>query len=117
MKKVIISAAVLAVTTLSFAFKYAESRKNVTIINTVEVKDYAEFKKGFDAGAPIREKGGIKVINLYQSVDNKNVVTIIEEAASAEAVKQFFSNPDMKAAMEKTGVISKPDMKILTKVQ
>jgi len=117
MKKVIISAAVLVVTTLSFAFKYAESGKNVTIINTVEVKDYAEFKKGFDAGAPIREKGGIKVINLYQSVDNKNMVTIIEEAASAEVVKQFFSNPEMKAAMEKTGVISKPDMKILTKVQ
>ncbi len=117
MKKVIISTAVLAVSTLSLAFINAGAGKNVTIINTIEVKDFAEFKKGFDAGAPFRDKGGIKVINMYQSVDNKNIVTIIEEAASAEAAKQFFSNPDMKAAMEKTGVISKPDMKILNKVQ
>jgi len=117
MKKVIISAAALAVTTLSLAFKYGESGKNVTIITTIEVKDFTEFKKGFDAGAPIREKGNIKVVDMYQSVDNKNMVTVIEEAASAEAAKQFFSNPDMKAAMEKTGVISKPEVKILNKVQ
>ena len=117
MKKVIISAAVLAITVVSFAFKYAEAGKSVTIINTIEVKDFAEFKKGFDAGEPMREKGGIKVLNIYHSVDNKNLVTIVEEAASADAAKQFFSNPDMKIAMEKTGVISKPEMKILYKVQ
>lgn len=117
MKKVIISAALAAATLSIVAFKNAGAEKSVTIINTVEVKDFVTFKKGFDAGAPVRDKAGIKVVGLFQSVDNGNVVTVVEEAASAEAAKAFFSDPKAKEAMEKAGVVSKPELKILNKVQ
>ena len=117
MKKTIISAALVAATLSIVAFKNAGAEKNVTIINTVEVKDFAAFKKGFAAGEPVRQKAGIKVINMYQSVDNANMVTVVEEAASAEVAKAFFSDPKAKEAMEKAGVTSKPELKILNKVQ
>ena len=116
MKKVMILAASVAVIMSTVAFKSNET-KSVTIINTVEVKDFANFKKGFDAGAPVRDKAGIKVIGLFQSVDNPNMVTVVEEAASTESAKAFFSDPKAKEAMEKSGVISKPELKILNKVQ
>ncbi|HKC69739.1 MAG TPA: hypothetical protein VKG26_15985 [Bacteroidia bacterium] len=117
MKKTIISVALVVVALSTVAFKNANTEKGVTIINTIEVKDFASFKKGFDAGEPVRQKGGIKFINMYQSVDNANMITIVEEAASAEAAKAFFTDPKAKEAMEKAGVTSKPELKILNKVQ
>jgi hypothetical protein len=116
MKKMIIVAASAVVVFSGLAFKSAGETKEVTIINTIEVKDFATFKKNFDAGAPIRDKAGIKVVAVFQSVDNANLVTVMEEAASAESAKAFFADPKAKEAMEKSGVISKPELKILNKV-
>jgi quinol monooxygenase YgiN len=117
MKKVILTAALLgAILSLTVAFKNTEGEKNVTIINAVEVKDFAKFKKGFDAGASVREKAGIKVINLYQSVENPNAVTVIEEANDVASAKAFFNDPKAKEAMQKAGVISKPEIRFLNKV-
>jgi|SRR6185437_3033882 len=117
MKKIIIPVALIALTLSIVAFKSVGAEGNVTVINTVEVKDFATFKKAFDAGESVRLKGGIKVVNIYQSVDNANIVTVVEEAASVESAKAFFSDPKAKEAMEKAGVISKPDLRILNKVQ
>ena len=85
----------------------------VTAILTHEVKNYSDWKKGFDEGEPMRQQAGIKTKGVYSSVDNANHVTIIAEFPSAEVVQGFLSNPDLKAAMEKAGVIGKPEMKIL----
>ena len=117
MRKIIISAAFATAVFSVVAFKTVNTDKNVTIINTVEVKDFAIFKKVFDEGAPIRDKAGIKVIGLFQSVDNANLVTVVEEAASAESAKAFFADPKIKEVMSKVGAISKPGLKILNKVQ
>jgi hypothetical protein len=63
-----------------------------------------------------RLKAVFKTTGEYQSVDNPNMVTIIGEAPSTEAISNFMSNPDLKAAMEKGGVVGRPDVKILTKL-
>ena len=52
----------------------------------------------------------------YHSVDNANKITIIGEAPSVEAINGFMANPELKAAMEKGGVIGMPDVKILSKL-
>ncbi|MFI5148760.1 MAG: hypothetical protein ACHQRM_03440 [Bacteroidia bacterium] len=117
MKKGIVAVVSLAVILTAAAFKNAGPAKGVTIINTVDVNDFATFKQAFDAGAPIREKAGIKVTALFQAVDNANRITVMEEAASAESAKAFFADPKAKEAMEKAGVNSKPDLKILNKIQ
>ena len=87
----------------------------VTTILTHEVKNFSEWKKGFDAGEPMRQQAGVKTNGVYNSVDNPNHVTIIAEFPSAEAVKGFMSNPDLKATMEQHGVIGIPEAKILNK--
>lgn len=117
MKKTKLTLAVLlSVTLLTVAFKNAKEKKVVLQV-THEVKNYAEWKKGFDADKPNRDKAGIKTMGVYTSVDNANLVTIITEAPSADVAKGFAANPDLKAAMEKLGVISAPDVKILTKME
>ena len=87
-----------------------------TVIISHEVKNYSDWKKVYDADEVNRTKAGLKVTSLYQSVDNSNMITLVGEAPSVEAVKQFMSNPELKAAMEKGGVIGMPDVRMLRKL-
>jgi len=43
------------------------------------------------------------------------LVTLIGEAPSVEALKKFMSNPALKDAMERGGIIGMPEVKILNK--
>lgn len=85
----------------------------VHVILTHEVKDFAEWRKVYDRGEPLRTKHGIKMTNVYRSVDNPNQVTLVGECAGVDVVHSFMSNPELKAGMEEAGVISAPEMKVL----
>lgn len=84
-----------------------------TVIITHEVKNYSVWRKAYDADASNRSKAGFHPTGEYQSVSNPNIVTVIVEAPSLEAVNAFMSNPELKASMEQGGVIGIPDVKIL----
>lgn len=88
----------------------------ITVILSHEVKDYSVWKKEFDIEAPNRSKMSVSVSGVYQAVDNQNQVTVITEVPSMEAFNAFLATPDLKAAMEKGGVIGKPEVKLLSKV-
>jgi quinol monooxygenase YgiN len=91
----------------------AKQSGKVTVVISHEVKDYATWKKGYDAHEPVRKKGGFNVSGVYSDVKNPNMVTVIGQFPSAAAAEEFFTNPEMKETMSKVGVIGKPEMKIL----
>jgi quinol monooxygenase YgiN len=88
----------------------------VTVILSHEVKDFAQWKTGFDSHETTRAAAGVKTTGVYTSVDNPNMVTVTTEFPSAEAVHGFVNSPDLKAAMEKGGVIGAPEVKILNRM-
>ena len=88
----------------------------VTTILTHEVKNYSDWKKVFDGDAANRSANGVSVQGVYQSVDNPNLVTVITEVPSVEAIQGFMASPDLQAAMEQAGVIGMPEVKILNNV-
>jgi hypothetical protein len=88
----------------------------VTVIISHECKNYSDWRKVFDADEVNRSKAGFKSTGVYQSIDNANKVTIIGEAPNVQAIKGFMANPELKAAMEKGGVIGFPEVKILSRV-
>jgi quinol monooxygenase YgiN len=87
-----------------------------TIILNSEVKNYSDWRKVYDADEENRVKAGLHMTGVYQSVDNPNKITLIGEAPSVEAIRSFMANPELKAAMERGGVIGIPDVKILNKI-
>ena len=87
----------------------------VTVIISHEVKDYSVWKTIFDADEVNRTKAGFKGTGLYRSVDNPNKITIIGEAPNLESIQNFMANPQLKETMEKGGVISAPEVKLLSK--
>jgi hypothetical protein len=88
----------------------------VTIIIQHEVKEFAEWKKIFDADEPNRTQAGVKQIGLYTSIKNPNDVTMIFEAPSVELYEKMMSDPARQEDLKKAGVISTPAATILNKV-
>lgn len=87
-----------------------------TIINSHKVENFGTWKLGFDQGAEMREKLGIIIKGVFQSIDDENQVTIISEMPSPEIAKAVLSSPELKAAGQKAGVISAPEIKMLNQV-
>jgi heme-degrading monooxygenase HmoA len=88
----------------------------VTVIISHECKDYSDWRKVFDADEGNRSKAGFKSTALYHAADNANKITIMGEAPSLEAITAFMTNPALKEAMEKGGVIGMPEVRILNKI-
>ncbi|MES2764788.1 MAG: DUF3764 family protein [Bacteroidota bacterium] len=76
----------------------------VTTILTHDVKNYDEWRTGFDAHEPVRAEAGFNIKSVHRDVDNPNRVTVIAEATSEEHAKTFIGNPGLKAAMDSLGV-------------
>ncbi|MEL7124475.1 MAG: DUF3764 family protein [Bacteroidota bacterium] len=88
----------------------------ITTIMTHEVKNFLEWKKVFDADATLRQQAGVKIIGLYTSVDNPNLVTIISDFPSSQVFQKFMFNENMKDKMSTAGVIGEPTTSVLNKV-
>jgi hypothetical protein len=52
---------------------------------------------------------------VYQSVDNPNDVTVTHDFHSLEQAKAFAASPELKSAMEKSGVKGAPQIWYTTK--
>ena len=87
----------------------------ITVVLTSETKNYSDWRKIYDADEENRQKAGFKASSVFQSVDNPNIITILGEAPSVEAIKAFMANPELHATMERAGVIGMPDVKLLRK--
>lgn len=93
MKKIQQLFVVITLAMISFsasAFTPPQDGKVILIV-TLEVKNYTEWKKGFDAGTKVREEAGIKVLSICQSLENENQIIVIEEAESAQKANEFMS--------------------------
>jgi len=86
-----------------------------TVILNHEVKNYSDWRKVFDEDEVNRSKAGLKITGVFQAIDNPNKITMIGEAPSVEALNVFMSNPALKDAMEKGGVIGMPQVSILNR--
>jgi ABC-type sugar transport system substrate-binding protein len=75
-----------------------------------EVADYAAWRKSYDAFAPSQKKHGVVYQAVYQSADDPNDVTVIHDLRTLDAAKAFAAMPELKAAMEKSGVKGAPQI-------
>ena len=89
----------------------------VTAIISYQLKNFSDFKKGFDQDAAHRSSFGLHVKKLYQSTEDPNKVSVLLEAQDPESVKRFVASPDLKKAMEQYGIIAAPEVKILNEVR
>ena len=78
-----------------------------------KVKDYEQFKQGYDASIEQRKASGEISFQVLRSVDDPNTVTVISEQQSAEQVQAFINSPDRQARMKAAGITEMGKMLIM----
>ncbi len=81
----------------------------VTIYHTV--KDYKTWRMAFDTDTARRKDAGFSFVAVEREAEKPNNVKIVLAVSDLAKAKAFPSDPGLKAAMDKGGVISKPEMK------
>ncbi|HMD90018.1 MAG TPA: antibiotic biosynthesis monooxygenase [Anaerolineaceae bacterium] len=78
-----------------------------------QVKDYAAWKKVFDSVFELRKSGGELSAQIYRDPSDSNKLTIMNKWNSLENAQKFAHSPELKAAMEKAGVVGAPNVSFL----
>jgi hypothetical protein len=78
----------------------------VTILH--EVKDYAPWRKAFDADQPRRAAAGLTDLNVLREHANPNFIAMAFQAADIGRAKAMAASPELAATMAAAGVIGKP---------
>ena len=77
------------------------------------VKDYAEWKKVFDSAKEMRTVNGELSAQVYRDASDPFKITTINKWNSVDNAQKFAHSPELKAAMEKAGVVGAPIVSFL----
>ena len=79
-----------------------------------KVRDFSEWKRGYDAHLPKRTEAGLTEKHLLRSTSDPNEVILLLEAKDHNRAKAFVESADLRETMQKVGVVDKPDVYFLT---
>ncbi len=78
-----------------------------------QVKDYAAWKKVFDSSIDLRKSNGELSAQVYRDASDPNKITTINKWNTIANAQKFAHSPELKAAMEKAGVVGAPIVSFL----
>jgi len=81
------------------------------------VEDFATWKPSYDEHATMRKDAGSKGSQVLRSADNPQEVVVLLEWDNLQNAQAFAGSLDLRAAMEKAGVIGQPDILFLDEVE
>jgi heme-degrading monooxygenase HmoA len=77
------------------------------------VKDFAVWKKVYDSNVGLRTSNGEISNQVYRDAKDPNKLTVMFKWNSLANAQKFAQSPELKAAMEKAGVVGAPTMYFL----
>lgn len=77
---------------------------------TSKVKSYAAWRPIFDSGKANRKDAGLEDLAIGRSMADSNDILVAFKANDLAKAKAFSTDPKLKASMDRSGVISKPDI-------
>ncbi|MBE0529036.1 MAG: hypothetical protein IH629_07535 [Thermoleophilia bacterium] len=84
---------------------------------STHVRDYDDWKTGFDAGEPMRTSYDCIGHEIFRDADDSGRLTIFLEFASREKGDAFLADPKLKENMAKAGVDAEPTTTWMTQTQ
>ena len=72
------------------------------------VRDFDAWKRVFDEHEAVRREHGATGHQLYRGADDPNEVTIVNHFPTRAQAEAFATDPSLKVAMERGGVVSEP---------
>jgi hypothetical protein len=78
-----------------------------------KVRDFSEWKRGYDAHLPKRTEAGLTETHLLRGASDANEVVLLFQATDLSRAKAFAESPDLRQTMQNVGVLDKPDIYFL----
>jgi hypothetical protein len=75
-----------------------------------KVADFSTWKAAYDAHLPARQKAGLTQEHLLRNLDDPNEVILLFQAEDVQKAREFGNSSDLREAMQKAGVVGKPDI-------
>ena len=69
------------------------------------VADFSQWKAVFASHAGVAQEAGLRLVNIWRSVDEPNNVFFMFEVASMDKAREFIGNPEAAKAGEASGVV------------
>src|SRR6202048_2223308 len=85
------------------------TNENITI--HLKVKDYAIWRTGYNGREKSRVSAGITNGRVFRRVEDQNDVVILQDVADVATARSWLASDEMKAAMDKGGVVGSPNIR------
>jgi heme-degrading monooxygenase HmoA len=89
----------------------------VYVVLDYKVEDYSKWKPVFDNYGTMRKKAGSKGGKLFHVSDEPNHMCILFEWDTKENAVNFFASEETKKTQKSAGVINKPEITYLDKIE
>jgi hypothetical protein len=86
--------------------------ENMTVHH--KVRDYATWRTDYNANEKSRLSAGITNGRVFRNADDQNDLVVLQDVADVAKARTWFGSDDLKAAMQKSGVIGSPSIRFAT---
>ena len=81
------------------------------------VASFDAWKKIFDGMTDTRRAHGWLATIVYRDAVDPNLVTIVNRVKDIEGAKRYGGSPELRAAMEKAGVLGAPEISFVEEAE
>ena len=85
------------------------ANENLTV--HLKVKDYGTWRTAYDGRENNRVSAGITNGRVFRRAEDPNDVVILQDVADVEKARTWLASEEIKAAMEKSGVVGSPNVR------
>ena len=83
--------------------------ENLTI--HIKVKDYSTWRQAYDGNEKNRLSAGITNGRVFRNAQDQNDIVLLQDVADVAKARSWLGSDDMKAAMQKSGVVGSPNVR------
>jgi hypothetical protein len=76
-----------------------------------KVKDYAAWRAGYNVHEKSRLSAGLTNGKVFRSAEDPNDIVILQDVADVAKARTWLGSDDLKASMQKSGVIGSPSIR------
>ena len=84
------------------------TQREALVVFTLAVKDYAAWRKVWEAGAPLRERHGNVGAEAFQDPKDPNKLIVVDRYRDLASFERFLADPELMAAQASAGVLAPP---------
>ncbi len=85
----------------------------LTVLTHIKVQDYAKWRPVFDELKSLRDAHSLESERVFRNTANPNEVFIEMNYRDAAGARAYMSSPELRAGMQKAGVIPPPEITFL----